>query len=62
MFFVAMEEEVQFNLKIIPDAQITDGFKYKLLNKTCSNEYMVSYWNDMIDEAEEHNTSTALDR
>ena len=61
MFFAAMEEEVQFNLKIISDAQITDDFKDKLLNKIRSNQYVMSYWNDMIDEAEEHDASTALD-
>ena len=38
MFFVAMEEEVQCNLKSIPDEKMTDGFKEKLFDKISSNE------------------------
>ena len=48
MFFVAMEEEVQFNLKNGPDEKKAGGFKDKLLHKTISNEC----WSDIINETE----------
>ena len=60
MFFVAMEEEVQYSLKSTPDEKMTDGFKTKLFNKIRSNEYVKSYWSDIVDEAED-DANTVLD-
>ena len=60
MFFVAMEEEVQLNLKSIPDEKKTDGFKEKVLDKINSNEYVKSYWSDIANDAEEDDANTLL--
>ena len=38
MLFAAMEEELQFNIKNIPDEKMTDGFKTQLLAKINSNK------------------------
>lgn len=62
MFFVAMEEEVQYNLKSTPDEKITDGFKAKLIDKISSNECVKSYWSDInVDEGEEDDSNAVLD-
>ena len=60
MFFAAMEEEVQLNLKSIPNDKKTDGFKEKVLDKINSNEYVKSYWSDIADDAEEDDANTLL--
>ena len=39
---------------------MTDGFKTKLFNKIRSNEYVKSYWSDIVDEAED-DANTVLD-
>ena len=55
IFFVAMEEEVQCNLKNTPDIKITNVFKAKLLDKIKSNTYVKCYWSDIIQHMEEDN-------
>ena len=55
------KKRFNLTLKISPDEKKIDGFKDKLLDKINSNEYVKSYWGDIVDETEEDDANTILD-
>ena len=57
MFFVAMEEEVQCNIKNTPDDKITNEFKAKLKDNIT---YVKCYWSDIIQNEEEDDDADAV--